>query len=351
MKCTNCNYESENDFMFCPNCGTQQQAPAQPVQPEQPQQFVQQQPQQFTQQQPQQFQQQQQFGGQPGYTPYQAPQPQPLFYGNGNERILAFFKDTLFLVVAILFSVYSVFNILKLPVIEILFTVFFWIIFVNARKNAVTSNHVKWVSGTTFAKVILNYVAAGAILVAGIAAMGLTAAAGSALGGYSRQYAGVGAAAGSIGIIILVACIIAAGISVLITVLGIRPIQKLIQSCYKSLEMGSLHLEKAGSAKIWLMIFGILKVLGAIGSLISGAALTGAMGVAMNQLSSRIPIPMSVFGFSTGVDILGFIANASLAAAYIMLAIMFGKYFGDIAQAQKMQGQMQQPQQQQQQQF
>ena len=52
MKCSNCNYESENDFMFCPNCGTAQ-TPAQGQinqQPEQPQQFTQQPPQQFQQQ-------------------------------------------------------------------------------------------------------------------------------------------------------------------------------------------------------------------------------------------------------------------------------------------------------------
>ena len=346
MKCSNCNYESDADFAFCPNCGAQQQAP----QPQpQPQQFQQ------PQQQPQ-FQQPQQQQFQQGYVPYQAPQPQPMFYGNGNERILGFFKDTLFLVVTILFSVYSVLNILKLPVIEILFTIFFWIIFAAAKKNAVKSNQVKWVSGTTFAKVIINYVGCGLLVLIGIFALIGTNALGGVLGSavnnspYSKNVTGAGVAAGvgSVGLVILIVLLVAAAISFFITFLGIRPIQKLVQSCYKSLEVGSLHLEKAGSAKVWLMIFGILKGLGAIGSLISGAAMQSVMGVAMSSLSRTIPAPvLSMMGLASGVDILGFIGNASLAAAYIMLAIMFGKYFGDIAQAQKMQQQMQpqQPQQ------
>ncbi len=346
MKCSNCNYESDADFAFCPNCGAPQQAP----QPQpQPQQFQQ------PQQQPQ-FQQPQQQQFQQGYVPYQAPQPQPMFYGNGNERILGFFKDTLFLVVTILFSVYSVLNILKLPVIEILFTIFFWIIFAAAKKNAVTSNQVKWVSGTTFAKVIINYVGCGLLVLIGLFALIGTNALGGALGSavnnspYSKNIPGAGVAAGvgSVGLVILIVLLVAAAISFFITFLGIRPIQKLIQSCYKSLEVGSLHLEKAGSAKVWLMIFGILKGLGAIGSLISGAAMQSVMGAAMSSLSRTIPAPvLSMMGFASGVDFLGFIGNASLAAAYIMLAIMFGKYFGDIAQAQKMQQQMppQQPQQ------
>ena len=326
MKCSNCNYESDADFAFCPNCGAKQGQPQS----------------QEVQQQPQ-FQQQ---NNQQGYVPYQAPKPQPLFYGNGNERIIGFFKDTLFLVVAILFSVYSVLNILKLPVIEILFTIFFWMIYVSARNNAVTSNQVKWVSGTTFAKVIINYVGCGLLVLIGIFALIGTSALGSALGStvngsvYGKNVSGAGVAAGvgSVGLVILIVLIICAAISFLITFLGIRPIQKLVQSCYKSLEVGSLHLEKAGSAKIWLMIFGILKALGALGSLLSGAALRSAMSAAMNSLSRTVPAPvMSILGISTGVDFLGFIANASLAAAYIILAIMFGKYFGDIAQAQKMQ--------------
>ncbi len=332
MKCSNCNYESDADFAFCPNCGAKQEQPQS--------QEVQQQP-QFQQPQQQQFQQ--------GYVPYQAPQPQPMFYSNGNERILGFFKDTLFLVVTILFSVYSVLNILKLPVIEILFTIFFWIIFAAAKKNAVTSNQVKWVSGTTFAKVIINYVGCGALVVVGIIAMVGTGAVGSALGSsMGKNGMGVAAGVGSVGLVILIVLLVAAAISFFITFLGIRPIQKLVQSCYKSLEIGSLHLEKAGSAKVWLMIFGILKGLGALGSLISGAAMQGVMGAAMSSLSRTVPAPvLTMMGIAGGVDILGFVGNAALATAYIMLAIMFGKYFGDIAQAQKMQQQMppQQPQQ------
>lgn len=334
--------------MFCPNCGTQQQAQPQQPQPQQPepQQFQQQpQPQQF-QQQPQQFQQQQQgfqqqqqgfqqqqqFGGQPGYVPYQSPQPQPMFYNNGNERILAFFKDTLFLVVTILFSVSvlcSLFR-LSLPVIEILYTIFFWIIFVAAKKNAVATNQIKWLSGTTFAKIILNYVAAGLVLVLGFIAMAGVSALGGAARGYGSYGAAAASAAGSVGIIVLVVCIVIAAVIVVITIFGIRPVQKFTQSAYKSLEAGSLMVIKPGTAKVWLMIFGIVKGLSAIGSLASGAVMTGALSSVMSQVSSKIPVPLSALGISTGLNIFGFLSEACLATAYIMLSITFGKYFGDV---------------------
>ena len=329
MKCNNCNYEAPADFAFCPQCGAA--APAASEQPQQQQQF---------QQQPQQFQQQ------PAYTA--APQP-TMFYANGTERILGFFQDTLFLVVAICFSVAAGAGLCKLsiPVIEILFTIFFWLIFVAAKKNNVTGAQVRWLSGTTFAKVILQYVAAGAILILGFVAMAGFSALGSAVGSYGKAY-GYGSAAssavGSAGTIILVVCIVAAAITVVLAIFGIRPINKFIRSAYESLNAQNLMLDKVGAAKIWLMIFGILKGISALGSIVGGAVVSGVLGSAMNTIMARIPAAARSFITipTVGFDFFGFLGNAAMAAAYIILSIMIGKFFGDLAQAQPQQQNFQQ---------
>lgn len=82
------------------------------------------------------------------------------------EKLLAVFKDKLFLVICILLSASTLFQIAMgagLPVIAILFTVFAWIGYIQATSNKTDPKYVKWISGTIFAKQVLLWVYFGGL--------------------------------------------------------------------------------------------------------------------------------------------------------------------------------------------
>lgn len=97
------------------------------------------------------------------------------------EKLLAVFKDKLFLVICILLSASTLFQIAMgsgLPVTSILFTVFAWIGYIQATSNKTDPKYVKWISGTVFAEQVLLWVAFGAMALATFAMLITTVTAG-----------------------------------------------------------------------------------------------------------------------------------------------------------------------------
>lgn len=309
MKCNSCGFETEVDFTFCPNCGSKaevvetpaapvvEEAPVveatpvaeeTPVQPEVPVQPVQ--------------------PTQPTYTTYQKPEPQ--FIPAGIERFMAFGKDTLFLVICILYSVNVGFSLIKLnfPIINILITIFLWLAFVQFKKDVLDPTKIKYISGTVFAKKVINYVISGLLVVAGLfCAVAMTALRSSTayinILNTLRKYLGASytvilqwMSAG--GIVIFIICVIVAAVTFVLAFLGINSIHKFIQSAYKSMETGVMNVVKAKTASIWLIVFAVFYGLSALGGLLSG-------------------------------NVIGLVVNGSICAAYIIFSIMVRKYFAD----------------------
>ncbi len=286
MKCNNCDFESQNNFAFCPQCGAAQ-------------------------------------GNMPQNEPEmtQAPAPAPeaqIFYtptpqntaantGTVSERILTALKDNLFLTLCILFSVSTAFSIFSgsISVINILFTVFLWLTYSKAYNGIASKEYLRFTSGTVFASYIVNYVIAGALAFVGLLVM-IFGASSSGLMAKIMQYIsyesgfGYGNLAGGLmtaaAILIGVVFIIAAAAVAVVNFFATHNIHLFTQSVYKSLEKGEPCFVKTNTAQIWLMVLGILSALGAVSSLFSG-------------------------------NLISFIASGSGAAAEIIASIMIKKYF------------------------
>lgn len=123
MRCTNCGYESEENFAFCQRCG----AAAPEVAPKNP----------------------------------------------AADRVFACLKDGLFLAVCILLTCSAALQILAggLPVIPILAAIFTWLAYADAQKGMVNVKHLRRISGTTYAQYIIGnvggvlFIVCGAIIV------------------------------------------------------------------------------------------------------------------------------------------------------------------------------------------
>ena len=123
MKCNNCGFESEQEFNYCKQCGA----------------------------------------------PINIGQVQPVSLNPAADRILPALKDKLFLTMCILFSAACVLNMALdgIPAITILFTVFMWIVYADARKGIVNERHLRNISGTVYASYILGNVVSILFLVVG----------------------------------------------------------------------------------------------------------------------------------------------------------------------------------------
>ena len=122
MKCTNCGFESISDFKFCENCG----APAPVLETAEPQ--------------------------------------------GAENRLLSVLKDKLFFVICILFSVSAATAIVNggIPVFNILFTVFFWLVYSQAQKGIVSAKHLRCISGTVYANYVVVNVVSIILIVCGV---------------------------------------------------------------------------------------------------------------------------------------------------------------------------------------
>ncbi len=227
MKCSKCGIETEEDFSFCPNCGSPAESPL-------------------------------------GTQPYTYP-------------ITAMLKDTLFLVICILMSAATVFSFVggSIPIIATLETVFLWIIYARMRINGTPDpQSMRWLSGTIFASYIVNWVVVGLIAVTGVLSSMVL---GYIVNNYwlFEEYFGrmsesvfsiISASSG----FLMVAMLAVAAFVAVINYFSTRSFHKLAKSMYESVERGTVELQLLGRARTWLMVAGVLSGIGALMSLAFG---------------------------------------------------------------------------------
>lgn len=237
MKCTNCGFENEQSYTVCPQCQTEVR-------------------------------------------------PNP-----AAQAILGALKDPLFLVICILLSVTAALSLVagNLPVIEILFTVFLWLVYSKSSKGVADANYLRCVSGTVYANYVITYVAAILVAVMGLiltAALKMIVEDPFMLEELLSEFSDVDYAAIS-GLltfvpssILLVAFLIAAAAIIVMNIFSNRYIHRFAKSVYQSIQTGNLNLKHANVAMVWLFIFGGVNGLSCLSSLANGLLL--ALGSAAN---------------------------------------------------------------------
>lgn len=253
MKCINCSYENQQNFDYCPMCGAAQQ------------QFI--------------------------------------TINPAADKILYALKDNMFLAICILLTISCGMSIISggLPLINILATIFLWIVLSKSRDNIADANSLRNVSGTIFANYILNYVLFGLIFVIGII-IGLVfslannipqllneISAEFYMGDYNyilnNSYIDIAEPIIAIlGWVIMAVFAFVSIIGIVINALSMRKIHLFAKSVYKGVQTGYLDLKYANSAKNWLFVFGILSAISAASSLfdwnIIASLATGCIAVA-----------------------------------------------------------------------
>ena len=268
MKCNYCGYESESEFKFCPTCGANCQVEPPKDEPE----FVSQ-----TENQNE-FQDEPQFDSQPA--------PDYVSVNLAKEKILPALKDKLYLAICILLTVSSGLAILNgtLPVLNILFAVFSWMVYSAAKKDVVDTEKLRCISGTAYANYIIFNVFAGIFIACGLL-IGVAFSAYSGYMSFSELLAeGIfeveGLPPDTIDLLdsidaseilgwILGGVFVFAGIVMLvINLLCYRKIHKFAKSVYVSVENHNPDMiECANTVKIWLWVFGICNVFVALGNI------------------------------------------------------------------------------------
>ena len=272
MKCSNCGYEQENDFSFCPSCGSsiEQQASAN-MQPPKTTSSAKTEANGVT------------YTGRVDSSRMQ-PKPQiDISTLDPRQRANALFRDGSFLGALILMSVNVILDIFSIipfgiSIIRILFVIFGWIAYAAANKYRIEVKHVRWISGVCAANKIVSYVKTGIILAAGIVCMVVLSAAGTSSliwdalskvpeAAQYRQY--IEPLATASGAVVLVGCIIAAAFTFVFAFLGLRSFHFFVRSVYRSIESGSYQIEKRRNCTAWLIVFAVFSGLGVFGGLIN----------------------------------------------------------------------------------
>lgn len=234
MKCSKCGLETEQNNVFCPQCGERliiEEAQA----------------------------------------------------GTFAFKILPALRDPLFLVVCILLSVTCLMSLTagSVPLIDILITVFLWLTYAQANKDIADANHLRCVSGAVYAQYVISYVVAVLVLVVGvIVSVALGAMGGSMAGVWDEvlgelaqeeAFALVMAILPSVsGAVIIALCALVTVAVIVFNIFTMRYLHRFAKSVYRSIEQGTGALEHVNAAKIVLFILGGFAIVSGLSSLVDG---------------------------------------------------------------------------------
>ena len=227
MICSNCGYENQDSYTFCPQCGG-------------------------------------------SLTPQEAPK----------SPLLGVLQDKLFLVMCILLSCISGFTLLSgsVPLLQGLCTIFLWIVYSHSRKGTVNTQQLRSVSGTIYASYIINFVLSGILVLMGIvcaAAFGVifssTDYVNEILSYFTDSpevFTTAGALLGSLsGWVFFFAFVLAAGVIVVFNIFSIGQIHTFVKSVYQNAETGTENYLKVIPAKNWLIVLAVFSGINALSSL------------------------------------------------------------------------------------
>ncbi len=256
MKCNNCGFEMNEDFVYCPNCST------------------------------------------PSYSP-------PIMINPAAFKFKEILKSNSILTMCILLTVAGALGILSgsVPLLTILATIFLWIAYSKGLKDELDTNQLRCISGTVYAAYIINYVAYIMLLISGIIlifAFGFISSSpqllNSFLDNFELDVSGnvlniIESNIAIFGFIISFIFIVASVISIIINATGMRKIHRFIKTAYEGISTGQLENRYTVAAKNWLIVFGVFSLLSAFIDLISGnimSALSSACTAAVMLLASSI---------------------------------------------------------------
>lgn len=263
MKCNYCQFEHPEPFSFCPACGCDNRTPA-------------------TQ-------------------------------NTAADKMLPVLKSKLFLVLCILSSAACFFSLINdsFSVVQVLITVFHWIVYSKARKGTVDAKQLRNVSGAVFANYVINYVLAGIFIFAGII-FGIVCFISpsfpdlynSFMEGFNSafegsginpdEFAGILADMGvtlevlisMLGVLMLIVFTVIGIALIILNALGIKKLHRFAKSVYKSVENGVWEPCNINAAYGWLIALSVLSGISAFSSVASGDFL----GFISNGLDASVTV-------------------------------------------------------------
>lgn len=264
MKCNNCGFENQQNFDYCPNCGTKSEA-SQPIVAE------------------------------------------TVSLNPAADKIMCVLKDNLFLVLCILMSISCVLSLSGgLPLINILLTIFLWLTYADAQKGFANEKHLQCVSGTVYASYVITNVTSIILIVCGIlfgALVGMFAGTAEFAQGFNEaisqydlgelvfSYEDIPQALmGLVGVLIGVVFVLVGVIALVVNILGIKKIHSFAKSVYMGIMFQNSNFMNPRATKNWLMFFGICSAITAVFSLLSEpvAAITSGCDAAVAIIASSL---------------------------------------------------------------
>ncbi|MEE0840265.1 MAG: zinc ribbon domain-containing protein [Acutalibacteraceae bacterium] len=256
MKCNNCGFEINEDFVYCPNCSA------------------------------------------PSYSPSVMINPAAVKF----QEVL---KSNSILAMCILLTAASGFGIISgsFPLLTVLATIFLWIAYSKASKDELDTNQLRCISGTVYAAYVINYVAYIMVLISGIIlifAFGYLSSSpqllDSFLNNIELNISGdilniIESNITVFGFIISFILIVASVVSIIINATGMRKIHRFIKTVYEGIPTGQLENRYTLAAKNWLILLGVFSAISAFTGLISGnitSAISSACTAAVMILASSI---------------------------------------------------------------
>lgn len=259
MKCSNCNYESEEEFNFCQNCGKKVENTVTPnsdiVQSE--------------------------FSKKPQV--FKTP---------------AYLKGGLFMTVCILTTVGTALNLISgsFSVLNILFSIFLWLVYSSAHSNnPLYAQHMRLISGTIFARYVINWVIFGLLIfcciiltivlaIGGLSYLPENAFSGTLYNnGVTEEVFDILETVFQLGIssvilILIIVMLLAALAIALFNVFGIGSIHTFAKSLYLYESGATKRILNPKAAKSWILVFGILNAVSALSSISNKSLLAYGIG-------------------------------------------------------------------------
>ena len=185
------------------------------------------------------------------------------------EFIMGILDDNLFFAICILLSVTVGLKLLAgaIDVLNGLALIFLWIIYSQGRKNIVDVGKMRCVSGVVYANVVISYVACGLLALSAVLVILMGDIGEEALDLLELEMFGEEIFADFAGIFMAVFGVVMLAIALgifLFTYFGWSKIHKFVKSLYVSGECDCFTIVNWDSARVWLMVLGILAAVGAL---------------------------------------------------------------------------------------
>ena len=176
-----------------------------------------------------------------------------------NEKVLDVLRSSRFLAFVICLTASAAFGLANsgINIIVILLAIFAWVAYSNARKGRLDTDSLRRMSGTYFAKYVIQYVIIALLVILDLIFMILGKAIFSSIRDIINVYGFFIANKYNAIIVMLTVFIVAL---VVTNIIGNRKVHRFLRSLYRSCEQNVCMLENANEAAIWLLIIGILNV-------------------------------------------------------------------------------------------